>query len=147
MTHQAWLSLGANLGDPPAQLREAVRRIEAHPQLRVTAQSQLVMTTAWGKTDQPDFCNMAVTVETELQPLPLLETLLSIEAEMGRHRLEKWGPRVIDIDIIAYDRLVLNTANLTLPHPFAHERAFVLEPLAEIAPDVRGWVIEMRKRG
>src|SRR5690606_29380091 len=69
VTHQAWLSLGANLGDPPAQLREAVRRIEAHPQIRVTAQSQLVMTTAWGKTDQPDFCNMAVTVETELQPL------------------------------------------------------------------------------
>ncbi|MFD2649514.1 2-amino-4-hydroxy-6-hydroxymethyldihydropteridine diphosphokinase [Devosia albogilva] len=147
MTHQAWLSLGANLGDPRAQLREAVRRIEAHEQIRVTAQSQLVMTTAWGKTDQPDFCNMAVAVETELQPLPLLEALLAIELEMGRQRIEKWGPRVIDIDIIAYDRLVLQTTRLTLPHPFAHERAFVLEPLAEIAPDVRGWVIEMGKRG
>ena len=146
MSHRAWLSLGANLGDPRAQLREAVQRIGEHPAIEVTAESQLVMTTAWGKTDQPDFANMALAVVTTLTPLELLDALLGIEAAMGRVREEKWGPRLIDIDIIAYDRLELTTERLTLPHPFAHQRAFVLEPLAEIAPEVRGWVLEVGKR-
>ena len=133
---KAWLSLGANIGDPAAQLDEAVRRMEAHASIQVTKQSQKIITKAWGKTDQPDFANIAVEVETSLQPIDLLDVLLGIELAMGRVRDVVWGPRLIDIDIIAYERLVLKTPRLTLPHPYAHERDFVLTPLSEIAPEV-----------
>lgn len=141
MKSTAWLSLGANIGDPPAQLAEAITRIDAHEQVTVIARSPQIITKAWGKTDQPDFANMAIAVETGLNPLELLEVLLGIELEMGRERVEVWGPRVIDIDIIAYDRIEMATPRLTLPHPHAHSRDFVLVPLAEIAPDTADWVI------
>ena len=141
MKSMAWLSLGANIGDPPAQLAEAISRIDAHKQITVTARSTMIITKAWGKTDQPDFANMAIAVETDFRPLELLEVLLAIELEMGRQRIEVWGPRVIDIDIIAYDRVEMQTDRLTLPHPHAHSRDFVLVPLAEIAPDIAEWVI------
>lgn len=134
MTSKAWLSLGANIGDPPAQLAEAVRRINKHEAISVVAQSRVLSTKPWGKTDQPDFANMAIAVETTLEPIDLLDVVLGIELDMGRVREEVWGPRLIDIDIIAYDDLVLKTPRLTLPHPHAHERDFVLTPLAEIAP-------------
>ena len=137
----AWLSLGANIGDPPAQLAEALRRIES-PDIHITAQSAVIITKAWGKTDQPDFANMAITVSTDLPPLALLDVLQSIELQMGRRRIEVWGPRLIDIDIVAYDRLTLTAPRLTLPHPHAHERDFVLDPLREIAPDTANWLIE-----
>ena len=101
MSSKAWLSLGANLGDPPAQLAEAVRRIAAHPQITVTAQSDILATKPWGKTDQPDFANMAIGIETTLKPMELLDVLLGIELTMGRVREEVWGPRLIDIDIVA----------------------------------------------
>lgn len=140
MTGKAWLSLGANIGDPRGQLVEAVGRIDAHPRITVTRQSTVITTKPWGKTDQPDFANMALEVETSLKPVPLLEALLGIELQMGRVRNDVWGPRLIDIDIIAYDRFEIRTARLTLPHPFAHQRAFVLDPLREIAPDVAEWV-------
>ena len=136
MMTKAWLSLGANIGDPPAQLAEAIRRMGEHPALSVTKQSSVLMTKAWGKTDQPDFANMAVEVETSLQPIDLLDVLLGIELAMGRVRKEVWGPRLIDIDIIAYDGVAMKTPRLTLPHPYAHERDFVLRPLSEIAPEV-----------
>ena len=141
MKSTAWLSLGANIGDPPAQLAEAIARIDAHEHITVIARSPLIITKAWGKTDQPDFANMAIAVETGLKPLALLEVLLGIELEMGRERIEVWGPRVIDIDIIAYDRIEMATPRLTLPHPHAHSRDFVLVPLAEISPDTAEWVI------
>ncbi|HTN63774.1 MAG TPA: 2-amino-4-hydroxy-6-hydroxymethyldihydropteridine diphosphokinase [Devosia sp.] len=137
----AWLSLGANIGDPPAQLAEAVARIAAHPQITVTAQSAVLTTKPWGKTDQPDFANAAIALETKLKPLQLLDILQAIELDMGRIRVEVWGPRVIDIDIVAYDRLTLASPRLTLPHPFAHERAFVLEPLRQIAPEIADWIV------
>ena len=140
MMTKAWLSLGANIGDPPAQLAEAIRRMRENPALSVTKQSSVLMTKAWGKTDQPDFANMAVEVETSLQPIDLLDVLLGIELAMGRVRKEVWGPRLIDIDIIAYERLVLKTPRLTLPHPYAHERSFVLDPLSHIAKDVADWL-------
>ena len=140
MKSKAWLSLGANLGDPTAQLVEALRRIDAHPGVRLVSQSSVLRTKAWGKTDQPDFTNQAVEVEPDLSPMELLDVILGIELDMGRIREEVWGPRVIDIDMIAYDRLEIRTARLTLPHPYAHERDFVLEPLGEIAPDVVDWV-------
>ena len=133
---KAWLSLGANIGDPAAQLDEAVRRMEAHASIQVTKQSQKIITKAWGKTDQPDFANMAAEVETSLQPIDLLDVLLGVEMAMGRVRKEVWGPRLIDIDIIAYDGVAMKTPRLTLPHPYAHERDFVLTPLSEIAPEV-----------
>ena len=137
----AWLSLGANIGDPPAQLREAIDRLAAHPSITVTAQSSVIATKPWGKTDQPDFANMAAAVETDLSPVDLLHVALDIERDMGRVRHEVWGPRLIDIDLIAYEREVMQTGRLTLPHPHAHERDFVLDPLREIAPEIADWIV------
>lgn len=138
----AWLSLGGNIGDPPDQLAEAVRRIAAHADISVAKQSSVLTTKAWGKTDQPDFANATLEINTSLQPLDLLDVLLGIELAMGRVRDERWGPRLIDIDIIAYDREVLQHPRLTLPHPHAHERDFVLVPLGEIDKTVVDWIIE-----
>ena len=140
MTSTAWLSLGANLGDPAAQLADAVQRIAAHPQITLIAQSSVHTTKPWGKTDQPDFANMAIGIETTLKPMELLDVLLDIELAMGRVREEVWGPRLIDIDMIAYEQFEIKSSRLTLPHPYAHERDFVLLPLSEIAPDVIEWV-------
>jgi len=142
MTSKAWLSLGANLGDPPAQLAEAIRRIAAHPAIHVGRQSSVLATKPWGKTDQPDFANQAIEVETTLEPLELLDVILGIELAMGRVREEVWGPRLIDIDLIAYERVEMQTPRLTLPHPYAHERDFVLDPLREIDGDVVRWLLE-----
>ena len=138
---KAWLSLGANIGDPPAQLADAVDRIISQPQIALIAASSVITTKPWGKTDQPDFANMAMSVVTSLKPLELLDVLQGIELAMGRERIEVWGPRLIDIDIIAYDRRVESSPRLTLPHPYAHERDFVLDPLREIDPDTADWVI------
>lgn len=142
---KAWLSLGANIGDPPAQLAEAIRRVDAHPQISVVSQSSVLTTKPWGKTDQPDFANQAVTVETSLEPLELLDVILGIELDMGRVRKEVWGPRLIDIDMIAYERVEMTTPRLTLPHPHAHERDFVLVPLEEIDADVVSWIVARAK--
>lgn len=139
---KAWLSLGANIGDPPAQLAEAIRRIHAHPAISVVSQSSVLATKPWGKTDQPDFANQAVAVDTSLEPLELLDVILGIELDMGRVRKEVWGPRLIDIDVIAYERIEMQTPRLTLPHPHAHERDFVLDPLREIDADVVQWLLE-----
>ena len=144
MTAQAWLSLGANIGDPPAQLAQAITQIAAHPQITVTKQSSMLITKPWGKTDQPDFANMAIEISTTLQPVALLDVLLDTELVMGRVRDIVWGPRLIDIDIIAYDRLKLSAPRLKLPHPHAHERDFVLDPLREIAPDIADWLVSRR---
>lgn len=138
---QAWLSVGANLGHPSQQLREAVRRLKSHRQITVTACSTIIINPPWGFTEQPEFHNMAIALETDLAPVPLLNACLEIESQMGRKRLHKWGPRLIDIDLIAYDRLRMKTDVLTLPHPLAHERDFVLTPLREIAPDVADWLV------
>lgn len=142
MSSKAWLSLGANIGEPRAQLAEAVRRIGEQPAIQVTAESSVLITKPWGKTDQPDFANMAVAIETALKPIELLDVLLGIELAMGRVRDEVWGPRLIDIDIIAYDRFEIKTARLTLPHPYAHERSFVLDPLRQIDESVANWVTD-----
>lgn len=143
---RAWLSLGANIGDPMAQLVDAIARLDAHDHVVVTAQSRIIRTKAWGKTDQPDFANMAAAVETDLLPIDLLHACLDIERDMGRVRHEVWGPRLIDIDLIAYERLEMDSAKLTLPHRFAHERDFVLAPLREIAPDTADWLVDRTKR-
>ena len=141
---RAWLSLGANIGEPAAQLAEAIGRIAAHPQITVVAEAPPVVTKPWGKTDQPDFVNSALEIETGLLPIELLEVLLGIEQAMGRRRIEVWGPRVIDIDIIAIERLEIDMPRLKVPHPHAHEREFVLAPLRQISPETANWIVSRR---
>jgi 2-amino-4-hydroxy-6-hydroxymethyldihydropteridine diphosphokinase len=127
---RANIGLGANLGDPIATMQSALRRLEAHG--RVVARSSLYRTPAWGVTDQPPFVNAALTLETALEPLPLLAVLKGLEAELGRVTTIRWGPRAIDLDILTFGDLRLDEAGLTIPHPSMRERAFVLVPLAEI---------------
>ena len=132
---KAALSLGGNIGDVRDTIANALRLLEATG-ARVVARSSDYRTRPWGKTDQPDFTNVSTVVETALPPLQLLATCLDVERQLGRVRHERWGPRVIDIDLIAYDDVSMETPELTLPHRHAHERGFVLIPLAEIAPDL-----------
>lgn len=132
----AAIALGSNLesefGDREANLREAVRRIGALGAVR--ALSSFYDTKPVGYLSQPRFLNAALLLETELEPLELMRALLDIEQAMGRRRTIAKGPRVIDLDLLLYEAVVMATAELTLPHPEMHERRFVLEPLAEIAP-------------
>ncbi|MCD7061197.1 2-amino-4-hydroxy-6-hydroxymethyldihydropteridine diphosphokinase [Pelagibacterium xiamenense] len=141
----AILALGANIGDPAYQIEQAIAAIAANPAIKLVKASTVILTPPWGKTDQNDFHNAAIAIETSLSPEALLEVCLTIEESLGRIRVEKWGPRLIDIDLIAYNRLELETETLTIPHPHAHERGFVLDPVREIAPDVAQWLVE-RKR-
>ena len=140
----AYLSLGANLGNREETLQEAVRRIGAAESIELTAGSSVYETEPWGKLDQPRFLNLAVAVETTLSPEALLALAQKIEKELGRVRHERWGARTIDIDILYFDGVERNTPDLTLPHPYMTERAFVLVPLAEIAPTltVKGKTVE-----
>lgn len=130
----AHLALGSNIGDKAANLRAAVAAIGALPGTRVVAKSAIFRTPPWGKTDQDWFANAAVAVQTTLAPLALLDACLGIEIALGRIRRERWGPRVIDIDLLTHGDAAMKTERLALPHPAMHERAFVLIPLHEIAP-------------
>jgi 2-amino-4-hydroxy-6-hydroxymethyldihydropteridine diphosphokinase len=132
----AFLALGTNLADRPANLHAALAALNAAPGLRLLAQSRTYETPAWGYEDQPAFLNMAVKVETSLEPLALLRRLKSLERDLGRTPTFHWGPRLIDMDILFYDDLILDTPNLIIPHPRLQDRAFVLVPLADIAPDL-----------
>ena len=140
----AYLSLGANLGNREETLRESVRRIGAAESVELTAVSSVYETEPWGKLDQPRFLNLAVAVETTLSPEALLALAQKIENELGRVRHERWGARTIDIDILCFEGVERNMPELTLPHPYMTERAFVLVPLAEIAPTltVKGKTVE-----
>lgn len=135
--HLAALSLGGNVGDVAAAFAQALAELNATQGVRVAAASGIWRTPPWGKTDQADFLNMAALVETTLDAHALLALCQRIEREAGRERHERWGPRTLDLDLIAFDDVVSDEAALILPHPRAHERAFVLVPLAEIAPDLR----------
>ena len=130
-----YLSLGSNLDDRAANLRTAVSKLAGLG--TVKSVSAYYETEPVGLTSQPWFLNCAVKLETEKMPRQLIAGVLNIEQEMGRQRKQKNGPRVIDIDILLFGTSVIDTAGLTVPHPRLHERRFVLEPLAEIAPDVR----------
>jgi dihydropteroate synthase len=130
------LALGGNVGDKVASLRRALRAITGEPGIELTAVSRLYRTAPWGKTDQDWFVNACALGRTTLKPQALLERIKALEVELGRQPTERWGPRVIDIDLIAYDDIALKTERLTLPHPELFKRAFVLVPLAEIAPDL-----------
>jgi 2-amino-4-hydroxy-6-hydroxymethyldihydropteridine diphosphokinase len=133
----AYLSLGANLGDRKAMLEAALRRLEASGQLRVVTASSVYETEPIGYAEQPWFYNLAAEIETDLDPDELLTLTKQVERELNRTREIHWGPRTIDIDILLYDDLVTNGNRLTLPHPEMVGRRFVLEPLVEIAPDLK----------
>jgi 2-amino-4-hydroxy-6-hydroxymethyldihydropteridine diphosphokinase len=131
----ARIGLGSNLGD---SVSNVTRALDALSEIgRVVARSHLYRTPPWGDLEQPEFVNAAALVETELQPRALLAALKGIEAALGRVPTRRWGPRAIDLDILAYDDLELAEPDLTIPHPGLLERAFALGPLAEIDPSYR----------
>ena len=130
------LALGGNVGDKVMSLRRALHALAAEPGIELTAVSRFYRTAPWGKTDQDWFVNACALGRTSLKPEALLEHVKALEVKLGRMATERWGPRVIDIDLIAYDDIALKTERLTLPHPELFNRAFVLAPLAEIAPDL-----------
>jgi 2-amino-4-hydroxy-6-hydroxymethyldihydropteridine diphosphokinase len=134
---QALLGLGGNVGDVRATLDQAVALFADGGDVKLLARSSDYRTPPWGVEDQPPFINAAIAVETELSPRALLTRALDVEHALGRDRSrgERWGPRPIDIDLLAYDDLALDEPGLTLPHPRLFERAFVLVPLAEIVPE------------
>ncbi len=131
---RVYLGLGSNLGEREQNLATALARLQER--LRLLAVSSLYETAPWGVTDQPPFLNAAVAAETDLSPGELLVFVKGLEREMGRQPGGRWGPRLIDVDILLYDDLVLHTPDVVVPHPHLAERPFVLVPLAEIAPDV-----------
>jgi len=133
---KAWLGIGSNIGDMAAMLDQAVDKLAAIPGIRVVARSPDYRTPPWGKTDQPWFLNGAVAIETDLVPHALLDACQGIERDLGRIREERWGPRIIDIDVLAYEGAAVEDERLVLPHRYVRERAFVLVPLNEIAPDL-----------
>jgi 2-amino-4-hydroxy-6-hydroxymethyldihydropteridine diphosphokinase len=151
MQHEIYLALGTNLGDRLANLRAALSALSGRPstaglddhstlrsgqRFELVAASSIFETPPWGFADQPAFLNMAVHARTDLSPESLLGWLKQLEVELGREPGFRWGPRHIDLDILFYDDLVLDSPPLVIPHPRLHERAFVLVPLADIAPDL-----------
>ena len=134
---RAYVGLGANLGDREAALGRAVELLDEADGIDVVAVSSWRETEPWGPVEQPPFLNGAAALETDLDPGALLEVLLDVERRLGRVRREgeRWGPRVIDLDVLLYGDLVVDEPGLAVPHPHLHERRFALEPLAELAPD------------
>lgn len=135
MPHLVYIALGANQGDRANNLRQAVRRLK--PGVLVQAQSPVYETPPWGYLDQPAFLNQVVSGLTELAPPELLALLKQIESRLGRRPTVRYGPRPIDLDILFYDDLVLDEPGLCIPHPRLEQRAFVLVPLADLAPNLR----------
>ena len=133
---QAYLGLGSNIGDRQAYLAAAIKAIAHLPKTSLLKQASYYETKAWGLEDQADFLNSVCLIETTLTAVELLRACLAIEQELGRERLVHWGPRVIDIDVLLYGDEMISTKELTLPHPYIEERAFVLVPLLELTPDL-----------
>jgi 2-amino-4-hydroxy-6-hydroxymethyldihydropteridine diphosphokinase len=131
----AYLGLGSNLGDREANLNEALRRLAGTPGVTLRRVSRFILSAPWGVTDQPEFLNGVAEVETSMGPEELLAALKEIERDMGRQPAPRWGPRLIDLDLLLFDHVRLRTPTLTLPHPEILRREFVWGPLAEIAPE------------
>ena len=136
-TVEAFIALGANLENPVRQVQQAISELAGIEQTRVLAVSSLYRTAPVGYSDQPDFINAVATLQTGLSPHELLDALHVIERRHGRQRSVRNAPRTLDLDLLMYGTRVVREENLTLPHPRLHERAFVLLPLAEIAPDAQ----------
>ncbi|MGL4598476.1 MAG: 2-amino-4-hydroxy-6-hydroxymethyldihydropteridine diphosphokinase [Bacteroidia bacterium] len=137
-----FIGLGTNLGDRAGNLKRVIRLIEDVSGIWVIAISSCYETSAWGKIDQPDFLNQVLELKTSLKPNALLDELLRIEREMGRIRTEHWGPRIIDLDILLWDQEIVALEQLKIPHPYLHERIFVLQPLADLAGTVKHPVLK-----
>ena len=134
MNHIIYLALGTNIGDRLTNLEAALAALP--PSVVVESSSPIYETPPWGVTDQPAFLNMVVKAGTGLKPVTLLKRLKRIEQDLGRTPTVRWGPRLIDIDILFYDDRIIELPGVTIPHPRLHERAFVLVPLADITPDL-----------
>ncbi|MFU0503737.1 2-amino-4-hydroxy-6-hydroxymethyldihydropteridine diphosphokinase [Pseudaminobacter sp. NGMCC 1.201702] len=143
---RVYLSLGGNLGDPASSMAAALRMLDADAQIAVIKVSSLYRTPPWGKLDQPDFLNAVAVLSTSLSPHDLLDKCLHAERTLKRVRQERWGPRLIDIDVLVFGDRVVNERGLEVPHPRMLDRAFVLVPLNEVAPDlfVRGQAVSER---
>ena len=136
---RAYVGLGGNLGDVGSTFMEAIFVMDSLPQTSVRAQSKLYRSPPWGRTDQPEFINAVVELQTRLAARVLLDYLLDVETRFGRVRsdADKWGPRTLDLDLLVFGEQSMDQPGLHLPHPNVHERAFVLVPLAEIAPNLQ----------
>ncbi|WP_105994626.1 2-amino-4-hydroxy-6-hydroxymethyldihydropteridine diphosphokinase [Staphylococcus simulans] len=132
---EVFLGLGSNVGDREAQLKAAIDLLDEQQDIEVIKVSSFYETAPVGYVDQPDFLNLCIKIETELSPHEVLERGLAIEQQLHRVRKERWGPRTLDIDILLYGDEIIETKDLSIPHPRMTERAFVLIPLQEIAPD------------
>lgn len=135
MSHTAYIGIGSNLKSPAENCLRTIELLNAHSNLTLVARSSLYQSEPFGITDQDWFVNSVVQLTTSLSPEQLLQACLSIEQAMGRTRAEKWGPRIIDLDILFYDDLILKQDGLEIPHPGIAERSFVLAPMCEIAPE------------
>ncbi|TYP55498.1 2-amino-4-hydroxy-6-hydroxymethyldihydropteridine diphosphokinase [Thermosediminibacter litoriperuensis] len=138
---RAFIALGSNLGNREKNIMEAVERMKRRG-IKILKMSGIIETEPYGYTKQDKFLNAACLVETELNPRELLDALLEIERDMGRERKIRWGPRNIDLDLIFYEDLVIREEGLIIPHPDAHNRAFVMGPIAEIDPDYQHPVLK-----
>ena len=134
MSHTVYIALGTNIGDRAVNMQQALKELESI--MQVEERSPIYETPPWGLVDQPDFLNQVVRGETELSPVELIKALKEIEAEMGRVPTIRYGPRLIDLDLLLYDDLVFETEKLSIPHPRMRGRAFVLVPLADLAPEI-----------
>lgn len=135
--HRAWVGLGSNLLDPRSQLEQALEELDRLPLTRLSIASSLYTSRPVGPSDQPDFINAVAALDTRLSPLALLDQLQALEQHHRRVRERHWGPRTLDLDLLLFDQELLSTPRLTLPHPEMARRAFVLIPLAEVAPALR----------
>ena len=132
-----YIGVGSNLGDTKANIQKAIKMMRENKILQGIQTSSLYLTEPVGKKKQPDFLNLVVKGQTELEPSELLGSLLDIEDKLGRKRNKKWGPREMDLDILFYDDMILKQKNLTIPHPEIENRKFVLIPLVELSPDLK----------
>jgi 2-amino-4-hydroxy-6-hydroxymethyldihydropteridine diphosphokinase len=135
MSILAYIGIGSNLASPLKNCQRSITLLAKHPNIEVVSHSSFYETEPVGPKDQGWFVNAVAEIRTDLPPLPLLDALLAIEIEMGRIRKMKWGPRIIDLDILLYDNLTIKNDRLEIPHPEMSQRRFVLAPLAELAPD------------
>lgn len=131
-----FVSLGANLGDPVGQIKEAVKRLKRVPAIRFQGASSFYFTEPVGPVEQPPFVNAVIEMESLLSAEDILVFILQIEKDLGRERSARWGPRRIDLDLLMYSGQTIESPGLRVPHPSMHERRFVLEPLAELAPEM-----------
>lgn len=132
---RAFVGLGSNLGDPIATVHAAIDALSRVPGTRLSRVSRLYRSPAWGHTDQADFVNAVALLDTGLAPRALLDGMLAIERAFGRERRERWGPRILDLDLLLYGDSIVVQPGLQVPHPHLHERAFALVPLLEVEPD------------